>query len=136
MKESLIVSYKRVLYGIVCMIKIESSTVSLQDKTMYFIHPFFFWVIPSLFLSHSLFFSSFPRRRESHSVDSQVSGGHRIFSATNRGLPPSRERRGQQITNQYLKTLTLDKQLLIALTVGKNWFSILFHIEPYFLVQT
>ena len=33
---------------------------------MYFTQPSFFWVILSLFLSHSLFFSSFPRRRESH----------------------------------------------------------------------
>ena len=43
-----------VLYGIVWMIKIEDSTVSLQDKTMYFNSPLFL-------LSHSQPFSkSFP----------------------------------------------------------------------------
>ena len=33
---------KRVLYEIVWMIKIKGSTVSLQDKTMYFTQPAFF----------------------------------------------------------------------------------------------
>ena len=50
------------------MIKIEDSTVSLQDKTMYFNSPLFL-------LSHSQSFSkSFPRRRESPGIDSEVSG--------------------------------------------------------------
>ena len=37
--KEVVFTFVLVLYGIVCIIKIEGSTVSLQDKTMWFIYP-------------------------------------------------------------------------------------------------